>query len=154
MRWRYRDRLLLWLFPVAYAAHIVEELAGGFRFWVARLAGAPLPLPAFLAINTVAFVLLVAGIRAAIRREEHGWIAVAVATVVVINGVLHLLGTLVTQAYSPGLVTGIVLYMPLGTLTLIRAWDQAPAVTRRRGVWAGIGIHLAVTVLAYAFTRP
>jgi hypothetical protein len=155
MRWHYRDAALVWLFTPAYLLHLAEELwAGeGFPVWFARIVGRPLPLNAFLAINALAFVVLVAGTLAAVRRESEGWIAVAVATVVSINALLHLTGSVVTRSYSPGLITGIVLYLPLGQLLLIRALHQVEPPRFTRGVLAGVGIHAAVMIAAAVFSR-
>ena len=152
MRWHYRDAALLWLFPPAYLAHLAEEVWGGegFSLWLGRILGQPLPFASFVAINTVAFVLLILGTAAAARRESRGWIAVAVATVVSINALLHLAGSVVTRTYSPGLVTGIVLYLPLGQLLLIRALHQVEPARFMRGVLAGVAIHTAVVIAAAA----
>jgi hypothetical protein len=154
MRWHYRDPLLLWLFVPAYLAHLAEEWwAGpGFPAWIAAFAGRPLPGAAFIAINATALVLLVAGIRAATRRESAGWIAVAIATVVSLNAVLHLLGSLAAGSYSPGMVTGIVIYVPLGLLTLLRASHQQSPPAFARGALAGIVIHAVVILAALAAT--
>jgi hypothetical protein len=153
MRWHYRDAALLWLFVPAYVAHLAEETVGGFPSWVGAVVGRPLPMTAFVAINTTALILLILGVRAAIRRESAGWIAVAIASLVILNAVLHLLGSLVTGTYSPGLITGIVFYLPLGQLTLLRAWHQQPHATFSRGVMAGVAIHAVVGVVAFAATR-
>jgi hypothetical protein len=154
MRWHYRDALLLWLFVPAYLLHLAEEFFGGpgLPAWFALIIGRQLSQTAFLLINAVALVLLVASLRAAIRRESWGWVAVAVATLVTLNAVLHLLGSLATGTYSPGLVTGLVIYMPLGQLTLLRAWHQQPRATFARGVAAGVVIHAIVAAAAVITT--
>lgn len=155
MRWHYRDPLLLWLFVPAYLVHLAEEFwAGpGFPSWVRLIAGRTLPEAAFVAINAVALVLLLAGIRAATRRESRGWIAVAVATVATLNAVLHLLGSAATGTYSPGTISGVVVYLPLGVLTLIRAGHQQEAAAFGRGISAGLLVQLIVAALAFGFAR-
>lgn len=150
MRWQYRDAALLWLFPPAYLLHLTEELWGGpgLPQWFATIIGRPLPRPAFAIINAVAFALLIAGIRMAVRREAAGWIAIAIATVVTLNALLHIAGTVVTGRYSPGMITGVVLYLPLGHLLLIRAWSQVERSRFTRGITAGVAIHVVVIVVA------
>jgi len=117
-------------------------------------------------------VLLLAAVRRAGRDESAGWMAIAIATIAVLNGMVHLLGTVrrrrtvsqcwpprsqataaVTGRYSPGLISGIVLYVPLGTLTLLRAAYQADPRTMTRGLWAGVAIHLAVFAVAFLLSR-
>jgi hypothetical protein len=93
-------------------------------------------------------VVMIAGAGAAIKREEYGWIATAIATVLFVNAFLHLLGSLATASYSPGLVTGVILYLPLGQLLLLRAWHQTTAPRFWRGVLAGLAAHALVGIAA------
>ncbi len=72
--------------------------------------------------------------------------AIAIATVLLVNGLAHIAGTLVTRTYSPGLVTGVVLYLPIAPLVLFRARSQAAF---GRGVAAGVALHGVVMVLAW-----
>jgi hypothetical protein len=150
VRWQYRDPLLLWLLPAAYACHLIEEWLGGFPQWISRVIGAPLPDAAFLWINAVALAVMVLASRAASGREAHGWMGIAVATILFTNGIAHLLGSVVTGSYSPGLFTGVVLYLPLGGLVLLRAWTEAGEGGFARGVASGLGLHALVFVIAYA----
>ena len=153
MRWHYRDAGLLWLFVPAYAAHVCEEWIGGFPQWIGTIVGRPLPTGAFVSVNAVGFLLVVAGIRAATREERFGWIAVALATIALVNTLAHAAGAALAGAYSPGLITAVVLYVPLGSLTLIRAVDQAPHRQLTRGIVAGLLIHAGVFFLAFTLTR-
>ena len=95
MRWHYRDSALLWLFPPAYAVHVLEELFAreGFPAWLARIAGSPVPVEGFALVNLTGMVLLLAAVRRASRDESAGWMAIAIATIAVLNGMVHLLGT-------------------------------------------------------------
>jgi hypothetical protein len=149
MRWHYRDRLLVWLLPLAYACHILEEWFGGFPEWLAVIAGSPLPRAAFVVINGVAIALMILAARAATQRESHGWMAIAIATILLVNGIAHILGSLVTGTYSPGLFTGVILYLPLAQLVLLRAWSQAGKGMFGSGVAAGLALHALVVVIAY-----
>jgi hypothetical protein len=153
MRWRYNDPPLVWLFVAAYGVHVLEEYAGGFPEWMAAVLGRPLPRPAFIAINAVAFVVLCAAARLSTTSKSRGWLAVAIATIVFANGILHLLGSLATASYSPGLLTGMVLYLPLGQLALLRAREQAPAALFWRGILTGLVAHGLVIALAFAASR-
>lgn len=148
MRWQYRDPALVWLFVPAYVAHLAEEYFGGFPEWFAWIAGKPLPRGAFLLINAVALLAMIAAVRSATRRDEHGWMAIAIATVLLVNGVAHAGASVFTGTYSPGLVTGVVFYLPLGHLALIRAWHQAPPGVFLQGVLAGLAAHAVVPLIA------
>jgi hypothetical protein len=153
VRWQYRDASLLWLFVPAYLVHIGEEWVGGFPQWLGVVVGRPLPAAAFLIVNGVALVLLITGILAAIREDRHGWIVVTVATIVLINTLVHAAGAALTASYSPGLISAVVLYVPLGSLAMIRAIDQASRAQLTRGIVTGVLIHAIVFILAFTFAR-
>jgi len=153
MRWHYRDPLLVWLLPLAYAVHILEEWFGGFPEWVALFVGAALPRTAFVAINAAAMAAMILAARATTRRESNGWMAIAIATILLVNGFAHILASVFTGTYSPGLVTGVVLYLPLAQLALLRAWSQADKAMFGRGVWTGIALHVLIFVLLLGITR-
>jgi hypothetical protein len=145
-RWHYLDPALLWLFPLAYAAHLGEEtLAGeGFRMWIARVGAGPISLPGFILINAVGMTIFVVGVAVATRRQAFGWIAIGLATLVLLNAGLHVLGTLAARTYSPGLLTAVALYVPLGGITGLRAATQASGSDWRMGLLAGAGVQAAV----------
>jgi hypothetical protein len=58
-----------------------------------------------------------------------------------------------TGSYSPGLISAVVLYVPLGSLGMIRALNQAPRPQLTSGVVAGVLIHALVFVLAFTVAR-
>jgi hypothetical protein len=145
--------LLVWLLVAAYALHILEEWFGGFPEWLAVVAGAPLPRDAFVLINAVALAAMAAATRTATRDESRGWLAIVVAAILFANGLLHLLASVVTRTYSPGVITGVVFYLPLGQLALLRAWEQAPRPFFVRGILTALGLHAIVSVVAFGLSR-
>ena len=93
MRTHYRSPRLVWLFVWAYGAHILEEWFGGFPEWFSALLGRPLPRPAFILINALALASMALAARAATRLERRGWMAIAIATIVLVNACAHIIGT-------------------------------------------------------------
>jgi len=150
MRWSYRDPALLWLIAAAFVLHVTEEWLGGFPQWLARIVSRPLPDEAFFIINGVVLVLIVAGIRAAARDESNGWIAVTIATIALVNTAVHVAGAILVRGYAPGLISAAILYVPLGALTMIRAFDQAPRAQLFRGIAAGLLLHAALFPIVFA----
>lgn len=153
MRWHYRDPAFVWLFVPAYLCHLAEEYFAGFPEWIGLVVGRPLPPVGFLAINAVALVVMIAAIRAATRRESRGWMVIAIASLLLVNAIAHLLGSLVTAIYSPGLITGAIIYFPLALIALIRAWDQAPEQMFWRGVAVGVVANVVAFITASSLTR-
>ena len=142
-----------WLFPLSYLAHIAEEYWGGFPAWIARFWGVESSVANFLSWNGGALVMMCVGVALALWTKSYRWLLVSFGTVVLINGFVHALASVVTWSYSPGLVTGLLLYVPLGLFTLRRARGSVNARSLRAGVIVGVVMHAAVVLLAFGFAR-
>jgi hypothetical protein len=117
----------LWWAPfVAATLHIIEEFVfpGGFAAWdrTYRPAIRKSITGRFHVLVNAALLLLCLQIAflaraadaAAQRIGVAAWLAVSV--LLVSNAVFHVVGTWRTRTYSPGVVTGIFLYVPLAVL--------------------------------------
>lgn len=142
-----------WLFPVTYLVHIVEEYWGGFPVWISRFWGIESSSANFLAWNGAAWALMMLGVSLVLKTKSYRWLLVGFGTVVVINGAAHIIGSIVTRSYSPGLISGLLLFIPLGAITLIRAWKKVNRRTLRAGITIGILMHAVVVLLAFGFAR-
>lgn len=141
----------MWLFPVTYPIHIAEEYwAGeGFPAWVSRVAGVGLTPTQFLILNGVAWVLMVAGSVLVVKTASMHWLLISFSTVVLLNGLLHFSASVVTDSYSPGLVSGMLLWVPLGAFFLFRSWAGTQRRTFLSAALIGIAIHGVVSLLAF-----
>lgn len=142
-----------WLFPVSYLAHIAEEYWGGFPAWIARFWGVASSDANFLSWNGGAWVMMCVGVALVLVTKSYRWLLISFGTVVLINAVSHLLGSVVTWSYSPGLITGLLLYVPLGLVTLRRARRSVNTRTLRAGLIVGVLMHAVVVLLAFGFAR-
>ncbi|MBI1765815.1 MAG: HXXEE domain-containing protein [Acidobacteria bacterium] len=143
----------VWLFPLTYLVHIAEEYAGGFYHWMARVVGAELSAQTFLSLNAIFWVVMTAAVTIAVWTQAADWLMVALGAVVLINGSAHTIGSLITRSYSPGLLSGLCLWAPLGVWTLRRAWRSLPRGQFSAGVLAGIALHGLVFLLALKATK-
>ncbi len=139
----------LWLFPASYAVHIAEEgLAGeGFYRWIRRVVGREVSPGVFVGLNLAYGAAMAAAVRRARTREDAAWVVPALGTVTAINGVGHLAGSLATRSYSPGTVSGVTVWAPLGLYALLRSRRVLPRATWRRGVLAGAAALGSVVLL-------
>lgn len=142
-----------WLFPVTYLAHIAEEYWGGFPVWIARLWGIPTSNANFLAWNGGALVMMCAGVVLVLATKSYRWLLVSFGTVFLINGAAHAVASVATRSYSPGLVSGLLFFIPLGLFTLRRARRRVNARALRAGVVVGVLMHAVVVLLAFGFAR-
>ena len=140
----------LLLLPASFLLHLVEEWwAGeGFSAWTARVFDPPIGSERFLLINGIAWPIFALATIAGILRPKLAWLPTALATLVTVNAGLHLLGTVATVAYSPGLVSGLLLYLPIGIAALSHGRRVLPSSSFRLGVVTGLLVHALVLVIA------
>ena len=138
-----------WLFPVTYILHIGEEYWGGEGFprWISRVAGVHLTADHFLILNCIGLVLMTAGIGLVSQWAVWRWTLTAFGGVVLLNGASHAIASIITRSYSPGLVTGLLCWVPLGVITLRHEWRNAARPTFRTGTLSAIGLHTLIFFL-------
>ncbi len=139
------------LFPATYLAHIAEEHWGGFTARAAELTGLAIPEAAFLAGNGFFWVLMSVAMALVLRRPSRAALVIAVATVVTINAALHVGGSVLSAGYSPGLLTGVLLWLPLGVGALVRGYRLLPKRRFRIGVLIGVAAHVLVPLVGLGF---
>ena len=144
----------LWLFPVTYAVHIAEEGLAGERFyrWIHRVLGREFSGCVFITLNLLYLSAMCAAVRR-VQGHRSAWLVPALGVITTANGIGHLVGSIATRSYSPGLVSGTTIWMPLGMLALQRSRRFLPRTVWRRGVAGGVAVAGAVAVVALPFTH-
>lgn len=145
-----RPGRLLALFPLTYALHVVEEAMAGetFPVWFSRVAGATLSRGDFFVINAVGMLLIATAAFVAARNPGRTPLQPMLGTLVLVNGTLHAGATLLTGGYSPGAVTGLFLWIPLGAWALRDARSTLPPRLLLTGITLGVGLQALVTWVA------
>jgi uncharacterized protein with HXXEE motif len=122
------DRLA-WAPLAAASLHIFEEFAwpGGFADWYRRYmpSRAKSITPRFLIIINTLLLILCYDAGAAYSRSYGAVLWLAVAALLAGNAIWHIVGTLKTRSYSPGIVTGVALYLPMALFGLVRLLNQS-----------------------------
>jgi len=108
--------------PAAYVFHVIEEaFAGhGLMKWMADGGGVNLSVGAFLGVNVIGISLLCLAAWAARRWKFWQWPLVSGAAIFITNGIWHLAVCMATRSYVPGVLTGLIFYVPIGVILLIR----------------------------------
>lgn len=140
----------IWLFPLTYLIHIAEEYWGGEGFynWFSGLTGADFSRTDFLIVNSVALCVMVAATGLAAASPAFRFPLVVVGGIVLLNAFLHVSLSLATQSYSPGAISGLFCWTPLGVHTLRRLWRELPLSTFSAGIALSLGLHTLVSVSA------
>lgn len=137
------------LLPFAYMVHMVEEWVGGFSAWTATVLGQEVSQERFIIINSVALSLAFIGTAAALRRPRFSWFSASFAALIVLNGVLHCLATVAFGSYSPGTLTGLLIYVPVGSIALRALAKTVQPRTFYLAVLSGFLVHGIVALAAF-----
>ena len=138
----------VWLFPLAYGLHIAEEYWLHFPDWVSQLSQSVVSNTQFLVLNGVFWFLMVVSVVAIRARTSLAWLIATLATILVINAALHLLGSLVTRTFSPGSITAAFLYLPLALYAFRQVLPRIARGMALRAVGLGVAVHAGVMFLA------
>jgi hypothetical protein len=146
----FADILWPWLFPSTYLIHIAEEYWGGdgYSAHMAKTRGINLTPQRFFLLTSLGWLIMTAAIVIAERLNFPQLMLVIFGTVVLANGLSHALTGVKLARYNPGLYTGLLLWVPLGAATLARLNGSMSGVRYVAGVAVGVGIQLAVSLLA------
>ncbi len=146
----------VWLFPLSYVAHATEEYYCGDTFpaWISNVAGVHFTAAAFLWLNGTAFALMLAAAWLVTRAARPHPLMATLATIVVINGSAHAIGSILTSSYSPGLVTGTLVWLPLGAVVLRYESRELPRRAYAFGIALGAFAHAVVTAIVMTSHDP
>jgi hypothetical protein len=135
---------LLWA-PLVFASlHIVEEFVwpGGFKAWYQRYRGVHVGsiTTRFLVIMNAAMLLACWDAAVSGRSPANLPLWMGMAGVLASNGIWHIFAAIRSKSYSPGVITGTLLYIPLaiiGYATWLRAGGFSPT-TAAAAILAGL----------------
>lgn len=139
-----------WLFPITYLIHIAEEFYGGegYPAYLKRLRGVDMSPTKFLVGQGIALALIVAGILISRRLDFPRQLLVILGTVVLVNGLSHLGTSLLYREYGPGLVSGVLIWVPFGIASLVRFKGGMSA----RRYWLYVATGIAINALIALIT--
>jgi hypothetical protein len=134
-----------WLFPITYLAHVAEEylLGEGYSAYLLRVRDIHLSPARFLALQTIGLVLMIVGIQLARQLEFPHQMTVTLGALVLVNGLIHIATSLVYAQYVPGLITSLVLWIPLGAVALM----LFRSAMRKTRYWTCVAIGLLINIM-------
>ena len=135
------------LLPVTILAHQLEEYFGHFPLWYSNLLNAQLSNQDFIVINSVGlFIFTVWSL--SYLFSKNNLILVALGTLVFVNGLLHVLLSIFTFSYSPGAISGVVLFIPLGIIIYKNVMPLLSPPKRIIGIAIGVLVLFMVSLIA------
>jgi hypothetical protein len=142
---------LIFLHLPMYQLHQIEEhYHDRFRIWINTTIGQGLEIltvPATFWINCLAAWGLAFLALYAAWFFGPGW-GLAMAYLVLINGVTHIIGAIVQRRYNPGLATSLLLFLPVGGWSLKVLTVAGHATWLQQAVGAGVAIAAHAGIIA------
>jgi Protein of unknown function with HXXEE motif len=122
--------------------HVAEEYWGGegYSAYLLRLRGIQLSPWRFLLVQAIGLVLMIVGIILARRLQFPKQLNVILGAVVLVNGLTHTILSLLYTEYIPGLITSILLWIPLGIATL----GGLRSTMREPRYWLCVALGIAI----------
>lgn len=139
------------LFPATYLLHIAEEYWGGegYPAYLLRVQGVHFSGTRFWVLQSIGIALMIAGLFLARRLNFPHFLVLILSTVFFKNAATHIVRSSLSAAYEPGLVTSLLLWLPLGAFTL---FNLRRLMSGRRYL-CGLAIGLAICVAIELMTK-
>lgn len=119
--------LLLALF---YLVHVAEELLFNFPAWATLHFGRT--TQNFYLLSHIPITLAVLSISwLAYRSQKYHFLGAGLASTLLVNGLLHAISAFIYQGYSPGLLTGMLLFIT-GSFLVFRYCLKTNSLSQRQ----------------------
>ena len=142
--------LWLSLFPITYVIHFAEEYWGGegYSAYLFRLRGVHLSPLRFVAFQAFGFVLFVLAGVISKQLKFPEFMIVVLAGLVLCNGITHTITALWAGGYGPGLLSSVLLWIPLGVVTLVLMFGRITHSRLALATTIGFAINGIVALVA------
>lgn len=147
------ENKVFWALLLASCAHVVEEYVypGGFlenAKEVAPEAFEHASTPIIVGVNAS---MILGCLNAALMRKRTPFFGLSMASLLFFNAILHSGASMRLKKYSPGLITGLCLFVPL-SITAFRGYARSPGYKKSTAASAaifGIALH-SIPFVAFA----
>ena len=112
-----------WLFAVVYGLHLLDEyfVPPGLPQWSTE-RGFHFTTQLWLSVSIISFSIFSASVWLVARRAWPPWVLVALAVHITLHALAHLGASAWALSFSPGLLSGLILALPLAVWTF--RWAQ------------------------------
>lgn len=138
---------MAWLIPVTLFVHQLEEYVGQFPLWFSDLLNADLSNLDFLVINSIGLVII-SLLSLSYLLHKNNILLAALGTLIFVNGMVHLVLSVFTFSYLPGVISSIALFLPLGAIIYKRILPLLREGERIIAIFIGIIALFTVSMIA------
>ena len=140
---------LLWVATLVYGVHMLEETIYNWHDWVRQVLKVNAEWSEFYMVNAVVIVL---GATCAMVGWRNPAFALILPAFMVVNAVIfHIVPVLVTRIFSPGVITAVLLFLPVTGWVYSGAYDDG--VLTGSAVWISSLAGLALMFFPIALQK-
>src|SRR5262245_6072032 len=114
----------MYSFPATYASHIFEEWWGGFQAHLLRTQGIELTNTKFVVLQLLGLIMVIVGVSLSRRLGFPIMMLTILATVILGKSLVHVVRTYLGRGYDPGVVSAVLIWIPVGVYTLLHTRRQ------------------------------
>jgi Protein of unknown function with HXXEE motif len=134
---------LAWLSMIAYSVHILEEFSLDWRNWARGVLKLPVEWADFYVTNGIVLAL---GIAQAMLAPTLPIAPLAFGGLMLVNAIFfHVIPVLTTRRFSPGLMTALIIFLPLSVALFWFALANE-LVTSKTAI---AGLMVGAVIMAY-----
>lgn len=116
------ENVPFWALTVAYAAHILEEYVLDWKSWAEKTSGLKMRWSEFFVAN---FAVIILGICCANVGYDCPVFAFLFVGLALANAIFaHIGTTIIKRSFSPGIITSIILFIPICIWAYKLAYDR------------------------------
>ncbi len=140
----------IWLFPLSQCVHAAEEYWDGYGVhrWLSDVTHTPFSPHHVLGMHIGFVVVMAAATLLAVRLPVWGWVVPGLAVLLLVNAITHVHVRLVSASSSSGMVSSVVLWVPLGVVGLMWSWRALGRFQFWGGVLTGVMTQVPVSWIA------
>jgi hypothetical protein len=130
---------VLWTFVPVYFVHLLDErfCGVGTANWSTAYSPVDFSNYAWLWVNATSMLVFALVVVLIARRTLPEWIVVGLSVHLLLHALMRVVGTVVFASLWPGLVSGVLLCLPLASWSLIHGYRNLPRQAARLGVLVG-----------------
>ena len=131
---------LLWIATLAYGVHMLEETIYNWPEWARRVLGIHAERSEFYMVNGIVMVL---GVSCAMVGWRCPSFALVLPAFMAMNAIFfHIVPVLVTRVFSPGLITAVLLFLPVTAWIYYGANDDGVVTAHTAVISSAAGLLL------------
>lgn len=140
--------LWLALFPTSYIIHFVEEFWGGegYPAYLYRLRGVSMTNRRFVVLQALGFASFIIACIVSLSFQFPQLMISILSGFVICNGVSHTITAIFDRKYGPGLMASLLLWIPVGVISIYFLIGQMSNLRLIVGVVIGLAINGAIAL--------